>query len=196
VATETWELTVSGYAGPENNTVVMHYNSDNVAVSDTAHDGEDLISSWETNLRAKFLDLLPATYFLDYIRARRVIPKFSAVAHVQYPFRNKPGTLGANLASNQLCPVIKLIPPTGIKSAGKIFLPAVGGGEIVNNQYDAGYVTRVNTFMTAATANFGTGTLHWQVAIYSRKNNSASLALAWSLSPVIGYQKRRRSPVG
>jgi len=94
-----------------------------------------------------------------------------------------------------MCPSIFLVPPLGTKSGGRIFLPAVGGDQILNNAYAGGYVTAIGSFMTAQITNFGVSGVHWQQVVYSRKTHNSAHVLAYQLSPVIGFQRRRRSPI-
>lgn len=192
MATEVWELRISGYSGPEPNQSVQHFISDNVSVGDSAHDGYQLIASWTANVLPKWKALCASDYYVDNLEARRVIPKFSAVAHNRLPFRTVPGTFAGTSIANQVCPSIFLIPPMGIKSGGRIYLPSCPRNFILNNTHSAAAITALTNWGNVVTANFGTGALHWQQAIYSKKLNSASLVQAWKYSPIIGFQNRRR----
>jgi hypothetical protein len=196
MASETWELRITGYAGPQPNQSVQHYVSDNVPASDTPNTGADLIASWVTSVQAVWLAMLPNDYYLDELQARRVDPKFSAVAHKSYPFRNTHGSQAQGSWAMQTCPCITLVPPRTIKSGGKIFLPAMAKGTIIDNTYQPGIQTALTNWFNVVKTNFGTGGLHWQLAIYSRKLGITSQALSCSFSSVIGYQERRRAFFG
>lgn len=192
MAIETWELRVTGFTGSEPNQSVQHFKGDGIAVSDTAHVGYDLIASWVANVQAKWLDLNSSDYFLDELQARRVDPKFSAVAHKVYAYRATAGTYGQPSHVSQVCPCITLIPPMGIKSAGRIFLPSNPTGFVNGNQYAALAHTKLTNWAAVAMANFGTGSINWQQAIWSRKTRISSYAQLGVFSPVIGFQERRR----
>lgn len=195
MATETYELIVQGVSVQERNECVLHFTSDNVTANDTLDNGESLIDSFHTNIMPLWLACMPVSYYVDRLAARRVITKPSAVAHRQYENNEQEGTLDSNAASDQLCPSVLLIPPTGTKSAGRCFMPSVGRNQIVDNLYIAGYQTVIDALFAAMTANFGVSGKHWQLAVYSRKFNSATLAQAWQLSSRLGFQKNRRAPV-
>jgi hypothetical protein len=192
VATEIWELRVTGFTGSEPNQSVQHFKAEDVAVSDTAHVGYDLITSWQTNVQAKWLALNANDYFLDELQARRVDPIGSAVAHVAYAYRATHGTFGTQSHASQTCPCLTLLPPMGIKSAGKIFLPSDPGGFIIDSAFQAAAQTALTNWFNAASANFGTGSITWRQCIWSRKTRIGSVVQRAQFSPVIGFIERRR----
>lgn len=195
MATETYLLSVQGNLQQEYRENVIAFQSAGVATNDTLTYGTDLINAWVAHLEALWLAMFPAAYVVERYYARRATPKPSAGAHKQYQNGVKVGTRGSDATGQSLCPSLFLVPPMGTKSGGRIFLPCVGQGDIVNNNYLAGFVTAVGAWTTAAgTGAAGTGTL-WQLAIYSRKNRTSSLAQITTLSPRLGYQRKRRSPV-
>lgn len=195
MATETYELRVSGYNNLEWNECVLNFQSTDVVANDTLENAENLCTSWDTAIKGLWLGCLPNTYALNRLAARRVVPKVSAVGHRQYDLGTQTGTLGADASTEQLCPCIFTIPPMGTKSGGKIFMPCVGQGEIQNNQYTAGYVTAINALMAAQITLFGVSGVHWRLVIHSRKVGSVVNVLAWQLSPLIGFQGKRRLPI-
>jgi hypothetical protein len=195
MATETYELQIQGVQQQERNVVVMHFESDNVTANETFSNGTSLITSWVTNVMTDFLLALPNSYWLDRITARRAHPKPSAVAHRQFDNNTVAGGIAGTVVGDQTCPSIFLVPPMGTKSGGRIFMPCVDVTSVIGNQYQAGYVSAINTFMADQTTNFGVSGIHWQQVVYSRKNNTSAHVLSWVLSNRIGYQKRRRSPV-
>jgi len=192
VASETWELRITGYTGPEPNQSVQHFKGDNIAVSDTVNVGYDLINAWIANVKPKWLAMLPIDYYLDTLEARRVDPKLSAVAHHQYGFRSTPGTFGTHSQASQTNPCLTLIPPMGIKSAGKIFLPGCPKTFVVNSVFSAGAHTALNNWFNVVKVNFGLTTITWIQAIYSKKTNITSTVQLAQFSPVVGFQERRR----
>jgi hypothetical protein len=196
MATELYELSVQGNHNGQFIENVLHFQGDNLTINETFPSGRDLVASWTTNIKALWLACLPATYTLDRLAARRVIAKPSAVYHTQNQRGTNPGTFGSVAASYQLCPTVFLVPPSGIKSGGKIFMPAIDITAINGNIYTAPYIAAINAMMSAATNNFGVTAITWQQAIFSRKLISYSLVSAWTLSTRIGFQSRRRKPVG
>lgn len=150
----------------------------------------------DANLKTPFLDLVPPEYSLDAILVRRVGPTAGQYAAIDYEQLSQPGTGPSGAVSQQLCPCITLIPPMDVKSAGRIFLPAVAKTDINLNVPVAGYITRVNTFMTAATVGGSVAGGTANIVIFSRKHNTSSVVASWHVSPVIGYQRRRATPIG
>lgn len=195
MATETYQLAISGLAGNEYVENILHFISSTADTNDTIGTGTSLINSWHTNIKNLWMATLPSSYSLERLAARRVIIKPSATPHKQYEFGTEFGSLGTDQTGDQVCPSVFLIPPMGTKSGGRVFMPAVGQAQIANSTFAAGYITAINSLFAAMTANFGVSGAQWQLAIYSRKLNQSHLALSWTLSPVIGFQSRRRVPI-
>lgn len=195
MATETYELRVSGTTGLEYNECVMHFQSDNVTANDTFNNGMSLIDSWETNIKAPWLDCLDEEYFLMRLAARRAFPKPSVVCHKQYDPLAETGTFSTGHQSDNLCPSVFLLPPMGVKSGGKVFMPTCPIDAVVDNAFQALYQTRINSLFNTMISNFGTSGVHWQMAIYSRKLAQAHLVQGFQLTPRLGFQGKRRKPL-
>jgi hypothetical protein len=162
----------------------------------TLDNGTDLINAFVAHGQALWLAMLPGSYFLDVVTARRAFPKPSAVAHLQNQAFAVSGTRAGTSTAYNLCPSIFLIPPMGTKSGGRVFLPAVAQGDIINNSFLAAYRTAIDNFFgTMISGMAGSGT-NWKLAIFSRKLVSASLVASFGPSSRLGYQSRRRRPVG
>jgi len=196
VATELYELTVEGIHNGQFVENVLHFVGGNLTANDTWENGADLLQSFEDNILPLYLGCLPATYQLTRTTARRAITKPSVVRHRQYQMGSLPGTLGAEASSYQLCPSIFLVPPMGVTTGGKIFMPCVAEGQIIGNTYQASYIAAIVAFCNAMLTNFGSSAITWQLGIYSRKHGTYSLALQTELSPLIGFQGRRKRAVG
>jgi hypothetical protein len=193
---ELYELSVQGTHNGEFVETVMHFEGDNLTSVNTLLNGEDLINSWFANVKADFLATLPASYTMERLTARRVVPAQSGGAHLQFTHAAWPGTLGSISASYQLCPTVFLIPTMGTKTGGKIFMPALATTQVGSNVYAPGYITAIDNFIGDMVANFGTGAPTWQLAVYSRKHGTWASVVAWQLSTRFGFQSRRRKPVG
>lgn len=155
-----------------------------------------MLIALNSTFKPLWLNMLPNDYFLDAIVCRRVGPTGGPYAIADYQASTEGGQRGADSVSEQLCPCVSLIPPMGVKSAGRVFLPAVSKVEIQLNVYTAGYRTAVSNFFTPLIAGFsvsgGTATL----AIFSRKLNTSSNVSTFNLSPALGYQRKRARPIG
>lgn len=195
MATETYELRAEGLLQTEYNECVMHFTSDNVTADDTEVNATSLLNSWKTSLQTLWLNMFPADYQLTRITTRRAFPKPSFVAHLQYEFNANAGNdIGGSISQN-LCPSVFLIPPAGVKSGGKVFLPCIGATRVSSNLYTAAYITIIDAYFNAAIVNFGVSGVHWQMAIFSRKLTQAHNVMAFQLSSRLGFQGKRRKPL-
>jgi len=155
-----------------------------------------LITALNATFKPLWLGMLPPDYWLSAIFARQVGPLPSSYASVDYEEFTQAGTLGDGAVAEQLCPCVTLIPPMGVKSAGKVFLPAVGKDQIQMNAPIAGYLTAIAAFFDPSIAGFSVAGGTASIAIYSRKLNISNEVSTYNLSPVIGYQRRRARPIG
>jgi len=196
VATETYELDIDGTLNLSYRSTTLHFSGVGVSSGDTLAAGESLNAGFQANLETLFLATLPGTYYLMQYRARRVTPKPSAVALIQYAPAAQYGTRGPQATSQQCCPSIFLVPTMGTKSGGKIFWPAISQGDLVDSAYAAGFKTAVDAFIAAAVAGFTQSGITWTLAIYSRKLATTSTVAGHNFIPVIGFQSKRRKPYG
>lgn len=196
MATETYQLVIDGNLQGSYRSVVMHFTGTGLTANDTAHNGASLVAGWEASIQALFLACLPQTYTIGMLSARRVITKPSVVTRVQFAPFSVFGTRGSNAVAQNLCPVVFLVPGMGVKSGGKVFLPAVSAGDVVNNGYLAAFITAGNAAFNAMIAGFANAGITWSLAIYSKKLNAAFAVSSFTYSKVIGYQGKRRKPVG
>jgi hypothetical protein len=160
MATENYILSINGMTGSSYNQVDLCFQSAGLSSTDTLDGAGDLVNAFIAHAQTLWLAMLPGSYNLNSLSARRAFPKPSASAVSQNQAFANGGALGASSTGLSLCPSIFLVPPMGIKSGGKIFLPAVGQSEIVDNTYSGAFVTAVDAFMTAVTAGLaGSGRL-------------------------------------
>jgi hypothetical protein len=130
------------------------------------------------------------------LQARRATPKPSAVAHTAYGYGSVTGSRGSNAVGQQTCPSIMLVPTMGVKSGGRIFWPDIPAGDLAQSSYSAGWKTAVDAAIAAMVTGFTNAGITWTLAIFSRKLGSTSNVAGHNYSPVIGFQGRRRKPVG
>ena len=196
MAIETYSLTIQGWNLQEPNDVVLHFKGDGLTADDTWTSGTDLIDSFSDAIESLWLACMPGTYYLSRYSTRRVHPKgFSTEAHRQFVQGSRPGTIAGEAQTQNLCPVIRLIPPMGTKTMGKVFMPCVAEGSINENAYTAGYLTAIDDLFGALLGTIAIGTINWNLAVYSRKLDATAVIQAYIISPAIGFQGRRRSPV-
>lgn len=196
MATENYLLSIYGTSFLSYQENVLCFQSAGLSSTDTIDSANDLINAFRTHLESLWLDCIPGSSYVTGYSAMRAFPKPSATAWQMLA----PGSVGGNQAGSagavNVCPAVHLIPPMGTKTGGRVFMPAPATDQVVNNAYDAAYVAAIDAlFANALSGAAGSGT-NWKLAIYSRVNQSASLALAYNLSNRIGFQGRRRKPVG
>lgn len=196
MATALYSLTIKGRAQKDYNECVLHVEA-NGDLSPTRLDvGDNLNLRFIAAVLPLWLDLLPDAYQLEGIISKRVLPGGGPQAIRMFQDGEHVGALSSSFCGNNVCPVVKLIPTLGTQTAGRFFLPCVATESLTDNTYDAAYLTAIDDLMAVLLNDFGTGTIAWQLAIYSRKNGTYSLATAFNVSPAIGFQRRRARPLG
>lgn len=196
MATETYELSIQGINNASYRETVLHFSGVGVATGDTLAAAESLLNGWDATCSTAWLATLPASYQLVQIQARRVMPKSSATATKQFGVGTRPGTRGSNATGQQTCPSIFLVPAMGTKSGGRIFWPDVPQGDLNQSAYVAAWVTLINTALGLMITGFTNSAITWTLGVFSRKLGTFSNIASHSMSPVIGFQSKRRRPVG
>jgi hypothetical protein len=196
MANATYQMSITGTHYNQFVENVLCFQGSLADGTQTLEEGQDLIDAWIDGIIDPWCATLPETYTLDRLSTRCLLPAGpSNVAHRQVINQAFVGTFGTGAVSENLCPVMNLIPPMGVKSQGRVYMPCVAKTAIDNNQFVAGYVTAMNALFDAMIAGFSTSATDWKLAIYSKKNGTSSLALNHSLSAAIGFQGRRRRPL-
>ena len=194
MADELYLLKVHGNHAGQHSEMGIYFHGSNLTLGEVYDNAIDLLTSFEATGLPELLDMLPTTYHCERISARRVVPAGGVEAVLQYQDGAKPGTVSGGAASNQLCPVVRLIPPMPTKSAGKFFLPAIAEGNIDGNVVTAGWTSNLGTLMSALLSNIGAGAIIWLIAVYSTKLNTYVDAVTYDTSPTVGFQSRRNRP--
>jgi hypothetical protein len=196
MATDYYRLRVQGLHQTEYNECVMFFKGTNLDVADYAANARDLVLSWSSNLQGLWNDMLPVSQQTLRLSGSKASAGGSAEVSQQMPLGTQVGTVSGGAASQQLCPVVRLIPGMGVKSAGKIFLPCIAESQVNGNVVQAAWLTSLDALMGDMLGNFGAGSIAWTPVVYSRKNSTFSDVLAYDTSPIIGFQRRRqRSPL-
>ena len=195
MAEELYRFTIAGHHTSEYWENDLYFLGENLTAGDVIHNAKDLIAAWLNSPHASYLDLLPSSVEVDRLSAIRAVPANGIAIVSQFQLGSNPGTVAGGASSWQLCPIIRLIPPLGVKSAGRFFLPAVAESDIANNVLGSGWVTRANALMNTLVGGFDNGTgITWTQAIYSRKLSQYHKAVSFDSSPIIGWQTRRTRP--
>ncbi len=196
MAIDFYQLRVQGLHETEYNECVMHFRGTNLTAADYMDNARDLVNSWVSEIHPAWLDLFPSTYQVLRITAKKASPGGGAERSDEFQFGDAPGTVSGGAASQQLCPVIILIPPTGIKTSGKIFLPCIAESQIAGNVVSAGWLSNVTAMVGSMMAGFAGSSITWDSCIHSRKNSNFVETADFSVSPIVGFQRRRqRAPL-
>jgi len=194
MATELYVLEIHGTHTSEYWQNNLYFEGDNLSAGDVIVNARDLISNWLNNAETPWLDMLPESVAMERLVARRVdVAGGISIVH-QYIYNNTVGNEGGTASAQQLCPVVRLIPPLGVKSAGRFFLPAIAETHIANNTPTAPWVGNLAILMNIMIGGMSDGAITWTQAIYSRKLNQYHKAMDFDTSPIIGWQSRRRKP--
>jgi len=194
MADELYLLKVHGNHAGEHSEVGMYFHGSNLVAGEVVDNALDLLASFLSIGLPEFRDMCPTTYHVERISARRISPSGGVEMVTQFQDGAQPGTRSGGAASNQLCPVVRLIPPMGTKSAGRFFLPAIAEGDIDGNIVTAGWTTNLTTLMTNLLTNIGSGSIIWLLAVYSTLHDSYVDAVNYDTSPTVGFQRRRNQP--
>lgn len=196
MATDYYRLRLQGQHQTEYNECVMHFRGTNLSTADYMTNAADLLLAVEANVVGPWLDMLPESYQLLRFSAAKASAGGGGEVNTIYQVDEAPGTVSGGAASQQLCPVVLLIPPMGTKTAGKFFLPAIAESQISGNAVNSTWLTNLGLLMAQLIGGFGYSSIAWDQVVYSRKNNSFSEVIDYSVSPIVGFQRRRqRSPL-
>lgn len=194
MADELYLLTIHGNHSGQHNEVGMYFHGSNLTLGEVVDNAQDLVDGFVGNCLPAWLDLMPASYEVERVTARRIVPQFGVTVGVEFQDGDQPGSITGGAASQQLCPVIRLIPPMGTKSAGKFFLPCIAESQINANTPNSTWFSNVASFMGSILTNVGLGSIIWLSAVYSTKLNTYVDTSTFDTSSTIGFQRRRQRP--
>lgn len=194
MASELYQLRVSGAHTTEYWENVMYFQGDNLSAGDVIHNAKDLAESFQSEVLPAYLDLLPGTVQVLRLTAKRQDVAGGVDITIPFQLGDQPGAVAGGASGMQLCPIVRLIPPMGTKSAGRFFLPAIAESQIANNTPSSTWITNLGALMTITLAGFATTAITWTQAIYSRKLIQYHKAMSYDTSPVVGFQRRRQRP--
>lgn len=192
MAIETYELRIFGVAGVQTQESIIHFTGTGLTANDTFRSGQNLVNGFFTSVLSAWLDCCAQNYSVLKLTARRVSSKPSAEAFASFGPGIWQGSIADDPIGNQLRPSMFLVPTMGTKSGGRIFMPSCPDTQIINNQYQANYVTATGALGTILVAGFTNSPITWQTVVWSRKHLSGSVVTATQMSPVLGYQKRSK----
>lgn len=192
MATDHYQLRVIGLHQTQYNECVLHFKGENLTAANYMENAEDLALAWENAIMGLWLDCLPASYCLFRLAAKKFSLGGGGEFVTQFQNQIQVGAVAGGAASQQLCPAIRLIPPIGVKTAGRVFMPCIAESQIAANAPNATWVTNISTLFTDMMAGFANSSIDWFLEIYSRKNNTYADVMDFDNSPLVGFQRRRQ----
>lgn len=193
MAIECYEFKIEGISRGMHVQNVLHYNCDNDTDALPLEIANELCNVWDSDVKEWWLDMLPESYAIRWISARRVIPKHSNTSWKEYPDSVAQGTRGVNTGPTAVAPIIKLFGGLDTPVQGRVFLPPPAEISLANNVYDGGFVDAVVAFIDHNLTFTSTHDFSW--AIFSRKNNQGVGVSQAALSAIIGQIGGRRRPL-
>jgi hypothetical protein len=191
MATDYYRFRMQGLHQTEYNECVMHFRGTNLTAADYIPNAGDLLLSIENNVLGPWLDMFPTSYEVLRMSAAKASVGGGGEVNTLYQVGEAPGTVSGGAASQQLCPVVTLIPTMGTKTAGKIYLPCIAESQIAANAVNSTWQTNLGLLMAPMIAGFGISSIIWDLVVYSRKNNTFTKIVDYSISPVVGFQRKR-----
>jgi len=194
MATELYQFRISGNHTSEYWENVLYFVGENLSAGDVIHNANDLISNFVNNAFGPYLNLLASSVYVNRLVAKRQDVAGGIEVVKQYDYQENQGQVTGECSSQQINPIVRLIPPMGTKSAGRFFLPGIAEADCEANRPTVGWLSTLSTMMSVLLAGMNDGAITWTIGIYSRKNNSFVKALDYDTSPILGWQKRRERP--
>jgi len=196
MANATYQLTITCTHFQQFVENTLCFIGDTADGTQTYQEGQDLIDAFTGGPETEWRACLPPTVRIDRYSTRCLLPSGPSLgAHKQVVNSALVGTSGTAAQSENLCPVMNLIPPMGIKSQGRVYMPCIAKEDINDNVYTGGYITAMNALFDELIAGISNSSIVWKLAIYSKKNGTSARAISHSLSAAIGFQGRRRRPI-
>jgi len=196
MATDYYRLRIQGLNQFEYNECVLHFKGVNLDVADYLENAADLNSAWDSTAQSPWNDMLPVSQQTMRLSASKASAGGGAEITTQYALGSQIGTVSGHAASQQLCPVVRLIPSMGVKTAGKFFLPCIAEGDVNANVVQSSWIANLDVLMSSLLAGLSVSAITWTPVVYSRNLGTFSDVITYDTSPIIGFQRRRqRSPL-
>lgn len=195
MATEPYALDVKFVGGEQEGECTFHFKLAGVSTSDTLAAGEALLEIFINNFLPLLLDLIPSNYSVVRLIARRLLPIGSAYVKELFNRGAQAGTLAGGATPGQVCPAVRLVPAMGGTSINRFFMPVAPATKVIDNTYNATYVTAMATFVNAMIAGASDSGITGTLCVFSPKTGSVSDVASHNLSAAIGFQRRRIIPL-
>lgn len=193
------EAIVSGHVAGQYCQNVFHFNCTNTAGANPFSYAKNLTESLESagGFLSNYIDCLPEDYVGSSVRSRLIKPT-PGPTHYSGAGAWVDGFTGGRtgkLSSAQVSPLIVWIGTSLPNKTGRCFLPGISEDDIEEMVLGNGLPAVLATFMAKFIAGASTSTIDWEGAIYRRGFGTADSVQNAYVSPHIGTQRRRLTPV-
>jgi hypothetical protein len=173
---------------------VFHYDHpESASISPWAH-AKNLITAWATNIQPSYLAILGADVLLDFITARRVTggggPSATTVA-------NASGTGAADSISAGLAIDVAWINSAPTNRLGHTYICCNPQGVLDGDQWNNGYVTDVDTWISDQSTNLvlGGGDGNAVFGMFTRKTALIHANISGEVRPKPTLLNKRTTPI-
>lgn len=193
----TYQFTVTSVCAGQFFQNVMHYKLSESGASNPAAWAAALITAWETSVRAKWLDCQTSTAEMRSLKAKRVTGGGGPTAITLYGAAVHNGTRGTTCSTTAEAAIMEFpVNLNGKNVTGKIFLAGIDDADILNNTFDAPFLTPFNALktqiLTALTLAGGLGTATF--TIFNKATQTDTIPTFGAIGLTVGTQKRRLHP--
>lgn len=171
---------------------VLHYIVDNNDDATPIQISKELVGLFGNTPVTKMRDCCSERWAVRWIEAKRILPGGGNSAWLEFPLGTKDGTNVANVASLSTSVIVKLYSALASGLQGRIYMPPPYEGAMEDNVLDTAYHNDIMEFVAAAYTLTDDHTFN--LAIYSKKTNTAGAVQTYQISPIIGNIGRRRTP--
>lgn len=195
---EAYEHVITGHLSGQFVQTVLHSVIENTSSTNPYAVAEMLNDLFigENELLSVFLDALPANYVGSSIRTRRVGPTGGPTAIALASLWDvSVGQRVGDIQSQQVNPLLILIPVDEPAKTGRIFMPGASEADIDEGQIQSGLVAKMNDLGTYLDAGWTVAAGTGKGGVYRRATKTVDPLGYFRVSPLIGTQRRRLKPI-
>lgn len=199
MANDTMEVVITGHLAGQLCQNVFHFDTVNVATDNpfsyAKNLADDLVKAG--GFLGKYVLALPEDYIGSSIRVRQILPTLGPTYYGSAStwVDGFTGGRSGEISSAQVCPLVIWVSDNTATKTGRTFFPGVSEDDIDEMKLASGLNTAITTFMTKYIEGGTTSDIAWLGAIYRRGSATNDTIVAGYISPHIGTQRRRLTPV-
>jgi len=196
MANHTYSLAIAYSAQGQFANNILHYLFDDGGFASTAAAALALATAFDTANRTLLKNILPTSTTLLSVKARNVTMAGGFEGFFPIP-AGQTGARTGNVAASGVSPLVILFPTAQVRSRGKVFLPGISDTDLMDGEYQTGFVTAFNTNKHLFTDNLtlvGGGAPTATPVLLNRTAMVTNTIAHAMLSMVAGTQRRRQRP--